>query len=144
MEQYIAVYSKEYDEEYIRDLIDADNVIRHYSPQTYWEPGEDSIEFEATVDKEFYNIVKVAKLHFFYDNDYPFAAIVNGFTWCLGENENWQKTLEAAGWKLFDNELSEDYENDAESVESNIQEWIDGIAEKRAWDYIDNLKYGDY
>ena len=144
MEKYIAVYSKEYNEENIIDMIDAGNVVRHYSPQTYWEPGEDSIEFEAITDKEFNEAVKVAELHFFFDNEYPFAVNVNGFTWCLGENENWESTLEAAGWKLFDNNLSEDYEDDPESVEDKIQEWVDEIAEKRAWDYIENLRYGDY
>lgn len=148
MEKYIAVYSKNYTESDVIDCIEANNVVRHYSPQTYWEPGEDYVEFDTYFTKEFNDIVKIATLYFFGEHeenlDYPFAIVVDGLTFCLGENEDWESTLKAAGWLMFQNELSEEYEDNTEAVKTKIEDWANNIAEEKAWEYIENLKYGDY
>ena len=36
------------------------------------------------------------------------------------------------------------FEDSKEYAEYDIKEWIDEIAEQKAWEYIENLKYGDY
>ena len=144
MKQYIAAYRSDYSLEDVQDLIEATNVVRHYSSQTYWEPGEDSVDFDVEYDKKFSEIVKVIEFDFFGNEENPFAAVVDGWTYCLNEQAGWEDLLKSLGWVFFENELGETYENDKETVEDKIDEWAYKIAEDKAWEYIDNLKYGDY
>ena len=69
MKQYIAAHRSDYNLEEVQDLIEATNIIRHYSPQTYWEPGEDAVEFDVEYDKKFSEIVKVIEFDFFGDEE---------------------------------------------------------------------------
>ena len=144
MKQYIAAHRSDYNLEEVQDLIEATNIIRHYSPQTYWEPGEDAVEFDVEYDKKFSEIVKVIEFDFFGDEENPFAVIVDGWTYCFNEQAGWENLLKSLGWVFFENELGEAYENDKETVEDKIDEWAYKVAEDKAWEYIDNLKYGDY
>lgn len=144
MKQYIAAHRSDYNLEDVQDLIEATNIIRHYSLQTYWEPGEDTLEFDVKYDKKFSEIVKIIEFDFFEDEENPFAAAVDGWTYCLNEQAGWEDLLKSLGWVFFENELGETYENDKETVEDKINEWAYKIAEDKAWEYIDNLKYGDY
>lgn len=142
MKQYIAVRKNDYSFEDVKDLIEATNVIRHYSPQTYWEPGEDYAEFDVDYDEKFKEVVKIMELNFFGDEENPFAVSIDGWTYCMNEQDDWQNLLKSLGW-VFLNE-DDNYENNAESVEDKIEEWAYSVAEEKAWIYIDNLRYGDF
>ena len=145
MEKFIAVYNKKWKISDIEDLIDSSNVIRHYSPDTYWEPGEDYIDFDVELDNEFKEVVKIAEFYFFGENEdtleLPYAAVIDHMTYCFNEQENWEELLNYAGWNIFEDA---EYEDTREAVETKIEEWTNKIAEEKAWSYIENLKYGDY
>lgn len=139
MKQYIAVHRSDYNLGEIKDLIEATGIIRHYSPETYWEPGEDDVEYEIELDDEFDYVVKIMELHFFGEQteilELPWAVVVNGLTYCFNEAENWEELLNSLGWVIFDNTLG-DYEDSSAAVQRKIDEWVDEIAEQKAWDYI--------
>lgn len=134
MKYYYPMHKTEYSEEDIKDMINPVNIKHHYSPDTYWEPGEDYISCDIQLDEEFNDVVKIAELYF-YDEDYPFAIIINGNTYCLGEKEGWEKVVEHLGWVGFENF---DIREKLVTAEDDLECWKDGIANKKAWEIIED------
>lgn len=141
MYSYIAIYKADWSEEDIEDMIYPSYVKRHYSPQTYWEPGEDYVEYKTELDKNFWNVVKIAKLIFLGESDNPYAIKIDNRTYCLEGKENWDETLQLMGWTLFE---YFDIKNTESAAKADLDEWIDKVTEIKAWEYIENIKYGDY
>ena len=140
MKYYIIVHKNDYTERDICDMVNPTHVERKYAPQTYWEPGEDYLEFDIEYDKEFNEIVKPIEIHFFEESeDCPYAAIINGTTYCFNYAENWEEILNDLGWKLFyDLPLSEEYVKDKEEAEAIINNWAYGLCIDKAEEIIEN------
>jgi len=146
MKYFIAVHKNNYTEDNIMDMVNPINIKHIYSPQTYWEPGEDYLEFDVEYNKNFDEVVKPIEIHFFEENeDCPYAAIINGITYCFNYAEDWEEILNDLGWKLFyDLPLSEEYVKDEKEVKTIINDWAYGLCVDKAWEIIENDKYGDY
>lgn len=135
MKYYCLMHKADYSEVDIMDMIIPTDIKHHYSPQTYWEPGEDYITCDYELDEDFNKVVQIVEFYY-YDKDEPFAAIVNDNTYCLGEKEGWEKVLESLGWVFFDNNF--DMEDNEAIVKSDLEDWLDNIANKKAWEYIED------
>ena len=122
-------------EEDIVDMVEPTNIEHHYSPQTYWEPGEDYISCDYELDEEFNKVVQIAEFHYF-DEEEPFAVVINDNTYCLGEKEGWMDVLKSLGWVFFDNDF--DMEDKEDIVKCNLEDWLDSIANEKAWKYIED------
>lgn len=133
MKYYCIMHRADYSEEDIMDMVEPINIKRHYSESTRWEPGEDYITCDYTLDKNFYDVIKIAEFYY-YDKDEPFAVIVNDNTYCLGEKEEWIETLESLGWVFFEDKFEmAQYES---TVKFNFEDWLDTVANEKAWAYI--------
>ena len=143
MKKYIAVHKKDWSEcEIVNFLIDVKNVTHNYTPQTYWEPGDDSIDYEILLDEKFNNVVQVMELYFYGEQadilELPWAAVVDKNTYCFTEAENWEEILELLGWVFFDNKLNDEYDDDKESVVNKINDWVSSVADEKAWEIIND------
>lgn len=142
MNNYIVMHKKEYSESDIMDMVNSSHVVRYYTPQTYWEPGEDYVDYIPVLDEDFNKVVQIAELHYNDKNDEdPYEAIIDNTTYSFNKKEEWIEILEKVGWVFFGDF---NFEDSKEYAEYDIKEWIDEIAEQKAWEYIENLKYGDY
>lgn len=146
MKYYIAVHKKDYTEEDIAAMVNPVNVQHIYSRQTYWEPGEDYIEFDIDYNEQFHEVVKPMEVHFFEEcEEYPYAVVVDGMTYCFNYSEEWEEILSNLGWKLFcDLPLSEEYAKDIEELDAIIENWAYGLCEDKAEEVLENAKYGDF
>lgn len=141
MKYYIAMHKTDWTEEDIEGMIHSIDVKRHYSPQTYWEPGEDYIDYEIELDNDFWKVVKIVEFSYYDDNENPFDVVIDDNIYCLGEKEGWEDVLQSLGWSFFENfDMKKDF-NDAKN---DVEFWIDKVAELEAWEYIENEQYGDY
>lgn len=134
MKYYIPMHKSNYSDFDIADMIYPTNIQHHYSPQTYWEPGEDYIDYDCELDKDFNKVVQIAEFYY-YDEDYPFSVIIDGNTYCLGEKEGWEEVIEHLGWVFFEDLAMKE---DLSDVEWDLKDWIDNIANKKAWDIVNN------
>ena len=135
MKYYCLMHKADYSEEDIMDMIIPTNIEHHYSPQTYWEPGEDYISCDYELDNDFNKVVQIAEFYY-YDKDEPFAIIIDGNTYCLGEKEGWQDILKSLGWVFFEDRF--DMEDNEYIVKCNLEDWIDVIANNKAWEYVED------
>ena len=135
MKYYCLMHRADYSESDIVDMIFPTNIEHHYSPQTYWEPGEDYVSCEYELDKDFNKVVQIAEFYY-YDKDEPFAVIIDDNTYCLGEKEGWQDVLKLLGWVFFEDRF--DMEDNEHIVKCNLEDWIDVIANNKAWEYVED------
>ena len=141
MYSYIAVHKTDWSEEDIKDMIYPVDVKRCYIPQTYWEPGEDYIEYNTDLDNDFWDVIKIAKFVFLGDCDNPYAVKIDDKIYCLEEKENWDEVLQSMGWTMFE---QFDMKNTDGAALDDVEEWIDKVVEMKAWEYVENEQYGDY
>ena len=132
------MHKTNYSEADIIDMIEPCNVERHYSAQTYWEPGEDYIKCDIDLNEKFKEVVQIVEFYCYGEN--PFAVVVNGNTLYLNEKDDWIKYLESLGWQFFDGPIS-DMKMSKSVATSDLTEWMKDIANRKAWDYVLN---GDY
>lgn len=135
MKHYCLMHKADYSEEDIVDMIIPTNIKHHYSPQTYWEPGEDYISCDYELNKNFNKVVQIAEFYY-YDKDEPFAVIIDNNTYCLGEKEDWQDILKSLGWVFF--ECGFGMEFSEHSVKNEFDDWIDVVVNNKAWEYVED------
>ena len=141
MKMYCVMHSSNYSDSDIVDLIEPSNIVHHFSEATRWEPGEDYIDCDISLHDDFHKVVKIVEFYFYDKNEEnPFAVVIDDETYCLGEKEGWEDILNSLGWTFF-----KDYDFDLQSVkeeaEDDLEYWIDGVANEKAWQYIEIKEY---
>lgn len=143
--QYIAIYKyATYTIQDIKDMVEIYNVHCWHCNQTWDTPDFD---YNIEISAEFDRAVKIACVEFKDEND-NFGKYVefDGMKLQITqEGYSWFDLLQSFGWDTFANiSYMEDFYNTEVEVRSCIENWIDSVAENNAWEYIENIKYGDY
>jgi len=133
MKMYCVMHKSDYTDNDVKNMIYPYNIQHHYSRATYWEPEEDDIEYDISFEDDFHKVVQIAEFYY-YDNENPYAVIINDNTYCLNEKDNWEEILKNLGWIFFEDwgDISESKEH----VECELEDWINKIAEDRAWEIV--------
>ena len=138
--QYIAIYnSKKYSLDEIMDMVDVYNVRYWHRRQTWESPEEEDIDYNIDILAEFDKAVQIACVEF-EDEDDEFSKYVefDGIKLRLvQEGYSWLDCLQSFGWDTFnDIDELEIFYNEEQQVRSHIENWIDSIAEDKAWQAV--------
>ena len=143
MKRYIIMHKVDWSEKNIEDMVNV--YINHYSvtPETYYNPTEENLNYDYEVDKEFENVVKIAEFSYFDgDEENPFAVAVNDWTYCFNQKPEWLDLLRSLGWDFFYSLSLGDKDYDSkDEAEKAIQNWTAEIANEKVNNYIANGEY---
>ena len=123
----------------LMDFIHLNNFRYSYTPATYWEPEDEDVKYNLSVDKEFYdNILLVpvqvdenSEIHYFeYDN----------IDYLNTQEDEYLKFFEREGYEPFYEGELEDFADNEEEAKERIESYLE-VLENEAVDYIVDTYY---
>ena len=138
--QYIAIYnSKDYNLDEIMDMIRPYDVRYWHCRQTWESPEEEDIDYKISILSEFDKAVQIACVEFEDDDDEAGKYVeFDGMRLRLcRKGYSWFDLLQSFGWNIFDGISDlEDFYSEEPQARSNLESWIDKIAEDNAWQVV--------
>lgn len=136
--KYFIAYKNDYSINDIKDMIHPVDVKYWHVNATYWQPEEEDIDYDIEIDEEFDKVVKIFSIEFINDDDEKGRYFeIEGIKYLL--MVPWYEALERKGYLCFNEDrLLDDLFSSEEEAKSAIEEWQLQIADKQAWEIVEN------
>lgn len=140
--QYVAIYNcKDYNLQDIKNMVEPYRIRYWHRDQTWDTPEEESIDYKIEISSDFDKVVKIACIEFENSNDDhgQYVHFNEMHLRLCQKGYDWLDLLRSFGWDTFNDVAAlEDFQNSELAVRLNLDEWINNIAETRAWEIINN------